>query len=472
MNWTEAAHKYLGLAGESWQRWVALVAVLLCQSTPEQQALVAPLIQRSAPLKPPREAWWAIGRRGGKDYVAARLAVFLALFRQWTLAPGEVGVVLVMAVDKAQAKVAFRYVLGALEAHPMLWAEVANVTADVIVFRNGIELQVTASDHASVRGRTVLAAILDEFAFYPYEQATELLRALRPAQATQPNSLLIVISSAYAARGPFHETRRASFGKEDPHILFAVASTQDMNPTIDPEFIAAEMARDPVAAAAEFFSIERTDCESFLDVALVDRATRTEPRDLPYFEKDPSGTYVLRVGAVDVSGGRSDATAAAVAHMKDDTVVIDACRRWPSPHDPKQVAKEVAEFLESYGLSMATADQYGAGLTLSIYSEAGVTLIPAEVNRSEAYLACLPLFTSGRVEIPDDPRLRTELLGLERRTGRNGKDAVDHVPNQHDDLANAVCLAAWRAFRPDPLGNVGVEVIESDLCFDMMNELR
>lgn len=69
------------------------------------------------------------------------------------------------------------------------------------------------------------------------------------------------------------------------------------------------------------------------------------------------------------------------------------------------------------------------------------------MNRSEAYLAVLPVFTSGRIGIPDDPRLRSELLGLERRTGRSGKDAIDHGPHQHDDLANAVALAAWRTYR-------------------------
>jgi hypothetical protein len=62
-------------------------------------------------------------------------------------------------------------------------------------------------------------------------------------------------------------------------------------------------------------------------------------------------------------------------------------------------------------------------------------------------LELLPLMTSGRVELPDDPVLRTELLGLERRTGRSGRDSVDHRPGAHDDLANATALAAVTAAR-------------------------
>src|SRR5262249_4903704 len=39
--------------------------------------------------------------------------------------------------------------------------------------------------------------------------------------------------------------------------------------------------------------------------------------------------------------------------------------------------------------------------------------------------------------------LLTQLVGLERRTARGGRDSIDHPPGAHDDLANAVAgLAA------------------------------
>ena len=38
----------------------------------------------------------------------------------------------------------------------------------------------------------------------------------------------------------------------------------------------------------------------------------------------------------------------------------------------------------------------------------------------------------------DDARLLTQLVGLERRTARGGRDSIDHAPGGHDDLANAV----------------------------------
>ena len=50
----------------------------------------------------------------------------------------------------------------------------------------------------------------------------------------------------------------------------------------------------------------------------------------------------------------------------------------------------------------------------------------------------LPLINSGRVELPPNNQLKSEFLGLERRTARGGRDSIDHGPGGHDDVANAV----------------------------------
>jgi hypothetical protein len=38
----------------------------------------------------------------------------------------------------------------------------------------------------------------------------------------------------------------------------------------------------------------------------------------------------------------------------------------------------------------------------------------------------------------DDARVLAQIVGLERRTTRGGKDSIDHAPNAHDDLVNSV----------------------------------
>ena len=67
------------------------------------------------------------------------------------------------------------------------------------------------------------------------------------------------------------------------------------------------------------------------------------------------------------------------------------------------------------------------------------------------YANALPLLNSRRVELLDHPRLQAQLLGLERRTARGGRDSIDHAGGGHDDLANAACGALVAAVGPaDP----------------------
>ena len=57
----------------------------------------------------------------------------------------------------------------------------------------------------------------------------------------------------------------------------------------------------------------------------------------------------------------------------------------------------------------------------------------------------MPLINSGALEWLDLPTLRTEALGLERRTAWGGRDSIDHAPHGHDDVVNVVagaCLLA------------------------------
>ncbi len=71
----------------------------------------------------------------------------------------------------------------------------------------------------------------------------------------------------------------------------------------------------------------------------------------------------------------------------------------------------------------------------------GIDYITADKPKSDIYLALVPLLNSRRVELLDHPKLATQLCSLERRTARGGRDSIDHAPNLHDDVANAVAGA-------------------------------
>ena len=105
--------------------------------------------------------------------------------------------------------------------------------------------------------------------------------------------------------------------------------------------------------------------------------------------------------------------------------------------------------MRKYRVSMVYGDRYGGEWPREQFSKRGVHYEPAEKPKSELYRDLLPLINSGAVDLLDNERLVQQLVMLERRTARGGKDSIDHPPGAHDDVANAVAGALVMTFR-DP----------------------
>ena len=60
--------------------------------------------------------------------------------------------------------------------------------------------------------------------------------------------------------------------------------------------------------------------------------------------------------------------------------------------------------------------------------EHGVNYEPSEKPESELYRDRLPLLNSCAVNLLEHDKLATQLISLERRTSRGGKDSIDHAP--------------------------------------------
>ena len=86
-----------------------------------------------------------------------------------------------------------------------------------------------------------------------------------------------------------------------------------------------------------------------------------------------------------------------------------------------------------------------------LFQKAGVRYRPAERSKSEFYVELLPLINSRRVDLLDDRKAIAQLVGLERRTSRVGKDSIDHAPGGHDDRINAVAGAVVTAASKLPM---------------------
>jgi hypothetical protein len=86
-------------------------------------------------------------------------------------------------------------------------------------------------------------------------------------------------------------------------------------------------------------------------------------------------------------------------------------------------------------------DRYAGEWPPEQFNRNGIAYEPSELTRSEIYGELLPLLNSRVVALLENDRLQRQLLSLERRTSRGGRDAIDHPRVGRDDLANAVAGA-------------------------------
>ena len=147
--------------GSTWDAWrVFLCALFALPMTPEQFAIFQKHTGRGAPSTAPlHEAWLVCGRRSGKSFMLACIAVFLAAFRDWRpfLGPGEVATIMIIAADRRQARVIMRYCLGLLRAVPMLKQLIEGQTAESITLRNRVVIEVHTASFRSTRGYSLIA---------------------------------------------------------------------------------------------------------------------------------------------------------------------------------------------------------------------------------------------------------------------------------------------------------------------------
>lgn len=434
------------LEGVSWAPWKALLLGICGEPlSPVELAHFKTLTNRQkSPSEPVREFWAAIGRRGGKTRAMAVLTAYLAACKDYRnlLAPRERGQVQCIASTTDQAALILNFIEGAFEVSDALRPLVESPGKDVISLASGIDIVVRPASYRSTRGATCVAVICDEISFWRVEGSanpdTEILRALRPSLLTTRGPL-IAISSPYSRRGELWKSYSKHFGK-DGQVLVAQAPTWVMNSTIDRAWIDEQFAADPISAQAEFGANFRTDVEAFVSLEVVEACT-----SLGVFERQPL-LDVQYFAFVDPSGGSADSMTLGIAHTEDSVSVLDCIREVRPPFSPENAVAEFVDVLRSYRVSAVRGDRYAGEWAREPFRKLGIEYYPSDKNKSEIYGGLLPLLNSRRIDLRDDKRLVAQLLGLERRTARGGRDSIDHGPGGHDDVINAAAGALISAF--------------------------
>ena len=261
----------------TWGAWRAFLKALFGLSMDEGEAALfrACTGRQTLPDTPFAAAVLAIGRRGGKSFALALIAVFKACFVDYAphLARGERATIVVVAADRKQARTIFRYVRGIMDAVPSLRAMIDGETAEELRLTVPVNIEVMTASSRTIRGYAIPVALLDEAAFWTVEGSTdadvEIVAGLKPAMAQFPDKMLLMASSPYGRRGAFWELFKDHHGVDGSRVLVWQAATRTMNPTIPQVEIDVEYEKDAARASAEYGGQFRTDIESFISREVV-----------------------------------------------------------------------------------------------------------------------------------------------------------------------------------------------------------
>lgn len=412
------------------------------------------------------------GRRGGKSESAARWLVHQALFggHEIALAPGQKGVLAVISPERAMSKEILAYCKG-LARHPSVKKSVAHELEESIEFKNRLVIKILSADSTSVRSGTIVAAVLDEWCFAPHEPSADpdvaIVEALRPGMAPvrgAPPRRMIVISSAGVRDGWVYDTIQASHGKDDAAILTAIATTEQLNPSIDQKYLAKRKAANPRTFEREHLSI-------FSDVITngwfghetltcsIDRG-RSET---PYVD---GLRYTI---AVDAATER-DAWAVCVATTfyryadeaktrKERRTEVVYSRAWlPKPGQPLDVRAMISEtrkICERYGTARIHLDQWNSATLIEMFRDRQIKAIKVpwtasgDESKYERYSRVRDALRDGSLRLPDDAALLSELGNVRGTALPTGGERLE-ASIGHDDLASACVMASSIALASTP----------------------
>jgi len=202
------------------------------------------------------------GGRGGKT------RILIALYCLWraltadlsTLGPGEDAVALIVAPNKRLARQGLRFVRGALLRTPVLASLLVAESADVLVIdrpdgqRVRIEVLPATRGGGAVRGQSLVAAALDECAFFQDSTKVvndqDVFKAITPR--ILPGGMTVIASTPWAEAGLLYDL----FDKNYEHPVDAIGVWAPtlllLNTKRNREAVAREEATDPANAEREF----------------------------------------------------------------------------------------------------------------------------------------------------------------------------------------------------------------------------
>lgn len=401
------------------------------------------------------------GARSGKSYLFAAVRMLhLALSADVSrLAPGEIGVALIVGPDIRLAKQVLAYVSGIVAQQPRLKNEMLlSTTVESLAFDRGggkrvavVCLPATRGGSA-VRGRSLVGAVLDEACFFRDDSYqvndAELFRAIAPR--IMKGGQLVIASTPFARAGMLYELDRDNWGK--PTTCLAAHAATGLLRTDETilSYVERERQRDPDNARREFDAVFlATDAIGFFDPTSLERAVTPELPD----GAAPQPGAVVTVGAD--FGFTKNFSALVVVHRYGDRYdiaeIVELRPQGGEPLKPSFVVGKFAETARAHGAQVVVADAHYREAVREYFAEEKLSVANAPEGASgkaDTYAKVKSLLREGKVRLPKNDRLLRQLEGvLGRPTSGGGLSITSPVTpdGAHGDMVSALVLALWQA---------------------------
>lgn len=407
------------------------------------------------------------GARMGGTWIWSLYLVYAALLADLsTLAAGEQAFAPIVAPDLKTARQSLRYVIGAFQSRANLRAcIVGEPTAGNITIRRpqdgrqvSIECLAASRGGSAVRGRSMVAALIDETAFFRSADTgvindAEIYRAISPRILPGPVGRVGLVSTSWGEWGLLWDKVDAEHGKPKTCLACICPTLLMRNTAKMRRVVAEEYARDPKNAAREF------DCvpfamggSTFFDA----RALEAAVDDSLVLPLATAPDNCIETAGADF-GFKRNSSALAVVQRSDADVYTLACleERKPEGHPlkPSEVVKDFAEKLVEYTVRTVMADGHYRESVTEHLIESGVSMTEAPEGQrgiSATYILFRTLLNEGRIRLPHHERLLAQMKGVTSRPQPGGGISIvlpHWATGEHGDLVSAVVLAVWQAHK-------------------------
>lgn len=419
------------------------------------------------------------GARSGKTYLGALRTLHLSLTAELSmLAPGEVGFALLVAADSRLTGQALQYIVGVIERTPALRRICSAQSNDGVTLRrpDGTTVKIVCvparEAGLSLRGRTLIAVVFDECAFFYSNTGgdyavtdTDLYNAVTPRVV--PTGQVLLISTPWGEWGLLYEFYRSDFNRCQTAIVAHAATTTMRDDAHTLAIVERETKREPDNARREF-GAEFANSESvFLPSELVDQAI-DKGRDKS--DRDAAYHYACTVDLA----AKHDLAAVLVGHREMvyrsdgpplDHLVVDAAQHWTPAKDGvltaiksavgakptrmldvSEIEVAIAGLSAIYRTNGIVGDQWGAAFIHAQLKARGVAFREASSHNAEQTRRAADLITyfrQGRIRLVDgNPELIAHLKQavVRRLPGGLLRFEAPQRKGYHDDYLKCLML--------------------------------